>query len=98
MHRDAKELGVQGALVSICLYYNRPSAEGCFLHFEEVAKVGLPLILYHNPARTGVHLLSTHLARIDHLPNVVGIKDSSGSLDYVKELMQKTEVPNSLWG
>ncbi len=53
--RKAKELGVDGCLV-VVPYYSRPTPEGCIAHYTEVSKVGLPIIVYHHPGRTGVSL------------------------------------------
>src|SRR5579871_6510090 len=50
MTEAAKKVGVDGALV-VVPYYSRPTPEGCFQHFQAVAKVGLPIIVYHHPGR-----------------------------------------------
>ncbi len=88
----AKELGVDGALV-VEPYYVRPHPEGCFLHFQKICAVGLPIIYYHNPWRTGIKLPVSELARICTIPNLVAVKDCSGSLDYAIELMSQIAVP-----
>ncbi len=89
---DAKNLGVDAALV-IVPYYNRPTPEGCFLHFQEVSKVDLPMIVYHHPGRTGIKLTPKALARISELSSVVGIKDGATDLDHTLELLEQTSVP-----
>lgn len=90
--QDAKEAGVDGALV-IVPYYNRPTPEGCFLHFQELSQIGLPLIVYHHPGRIGIKLPVKTLARIAELPNIVAIKDATADLDYALELMHQIKVP-----
>lgn len=89
---EAAKAGVDGALV-VVPYYNRPTQEGCILHFEEVSKVGLPIIVYHHPGRTGIKLSVKTLARISELPCIAAIKDSTGDLDHAVELMQTITKP-----
>jgi 4-hydroxy-tetrahydrodipicolinate synthase len=88
----AKKVGVDAALV-IVPYYSRPTPEGCFLHFQAISKVGLPMIVYHHPGRIGIKLPVKALLRIAELPNVVAIKDSTADLDYTIELIHQTAVP-----
>ena len=90
--QKAKELGADGCLV-IVPYYNRPTPEGCYLHFESVASVGLPVIIYHHPGRTGVHLSAKNLAQIAKIPHIVAIKEASGSLNLIKELASLSSIP-----
>ncbi len=85
--KRAAELGASGALV-ICPYYNRPSQEGLFRHFTAIAEASpIPLILYNIPGRTSVNLLPQTLARICEHPNIVGIKEASGNLDQISEIL-----------
>jgi 4-hydroxy-tetrahydrodipicolinate synthase len=88
----AKKLGADGCLV-VVPYYNRPTPEGCFLHYQAIASVGLPIIVYLNPSRTGVHLSVEAVMRIAALPEVAMIKDCTGELQYVKELIAHTKKP-----
>lgn len=90
--REAKELGVDAALVMIP-YYNRPTFEGCLAHFTEVGKVGLPTIIYYHPGRTGVRLTTEQLAAVADLPCMAAIKDCSCSVDYLIELGKLTQKP-----
>ncbi len=89
--REAKEWGVEGCLV-VVPYYNRPTFEGCVRHFEEVAKVGLPMIAYHHPARTGVKLNIQTLLQIAQIENVVAIKEASGDMELAVELCAQVNV------
>ena len=92
MTRKAKELGAAGALATTP-YYVRPSAEGCYAHFREMAKVGLPLIFYHHPGRTGVKLNVKGIAKICSLPEVVAIKESSGDIELMAEVARTIDKP-----
>lgn len=79
----AKEAGCDGLLV-VNPYYNKPDQAGLQAHFTAVARAtDLPVILYNHPGRTGVSIEPDTLAELSRLPNVVGVKDSSGNLDLV---------------
>jgi 4-hydroxy-tetrahydrodipicolinate synthase len=77
------------AILSANPYYNKPTQEGQFEHFKAVAQaVDLPVMLYNIPSRTGVNLEpATVLKLIEAAPNIVGIKESSGSLAQITELI-----------
>ena len=75
-------------------YYNRPGQEGQYQHFKAVAEaVDLPVLLYNIPGRTGVNLEPATVLRLAELPNVIGIKESSGNLAQITELL--TTAPRS---
>jgi len=82
----AKEVGADGALV-VVPYYNKPTQEGMYRHFSVVADVGLPVILYNVPGRTGAGLAPKTIARLASHPHIVAIKEASGSLDQVSEIL-----------
>ena len=85
--KHAKTAGADGALL-ITPYYNKPPQEGLFRHFEAVAKaVDLPLILYNIPGRTSINMLPATVARLSHLETIVGIKEGSGSLQQVSDIL-----------
>ena len=85
--KHAKSVGADGALL-ITPYYNKPTQEGLFRHFEAVAKaVDLPQILYNIPGRTSINMLPTTTARLSQVPNIIGIKEGSGSLQQVSEII-----------
>ena len=90
--REAKELGVDAALV-IMPYYNRPTFEGCLAHFTEVSKVGLPAVIYYQPGRTGVSLTAQQIAALGDLPCMAAIKDASGIVNFIDELKVHTKLP-----
>lgn len=76
----AEALGADAALI-VTPYYNRPSQEGLFRHFEAVVhKARIPIIVYNVPARTGVDLSLETLERLAELPGVIGIKDATGDM------------------
>ena len=85
--KHAKAVGADGALL-ITPYYNKPTQEGLFRHFEAVAKaVNLPQILYNIPGRTSINMLPATTARLSQIPSIVGIKEGSGSLQQVSEII-----------
>ena len=88
--KRAKDLGVDGAL-AIIPYYNRPTFEGCFRHFEALDRCSLPFILYHHPMRTGTSLNAEQLAKLASFPYLIGIKEASGDLNLAARLRCLTE-------
>jgi len=88
----AKEAGADSALV-VTPYYNKPTPEGLFRHFEAVAKQGgLPVVLYNVPSRTSVDMLADTVARCAKVPGIIGIKEASGNVVRVAEI-QAAGVP-----
>ncbi len=85
--REAEELGVDGALV-VAPYYNKPSQEGLFRHFQKIAQsTSLPIMLYNIPARCGVDIGPDTVERLaGACGNIVAIKEASGSVERVSEL------------
>ena len=86
--RHAKTVGADAALV-VLPYYNRPSQDGIYRHFEAINDaVQLPVILYDVPSRTGVTIGVETMAQIAQMPNVVGIKDATGDLAKMSHMRQ----------
>jgi 4-hydroxy-tetrahydrodipicolinate synthase len=84
----AKKVGADAALV-ITPYYNKPTQEGLILHFSEVAKkVAIPIIMYNVPSRTGVNMLPPTVARLSKVKNIVGLKEATGDLKQVSEVLE----------
>ncbi|MCX6989941.1 MAG: 4-hydroxy-tetrahydrodipicolinate synthase [Chlamydiae bacterium] len=83
----AKENGADGCLV-IVPYYNKPTFEGCYEHFSRIANVGLPVIVYHHPGRTGIKFSAEQLSDLCLIPQVIGIKDASGDIQLAAEFMR----------
>ena len=85
---SAQKLGADGALL-ITPYYNKPTQEGLCQHFTAVAKeTRLPIILYNVPSRTSINMLPETVARLSKIENIVGIKEASGNLVQVSEIIQ----------
>ena len=86
----ASEAAGANALLHVTPYYNRPSQEGLFRHFEAIARsTRLPIILYNVPSRTACDLLTETVARLAELDNVIGIKDATGNLIRGGELIAR---------
>jgi 4-hydroxy-tetrahydrodipicolinate synthase len=82
-----KEAGADYALV-VTPYYNKPPPEGLFRHFEAVARQGgLPVVLYNVPSRTSVDMLPETIARCAHVPGIVAVKEASGSVVRVADIL-----------
>ena len=89
--KHAKAVGADGALL-ITPYYNKPTQEGLFRHFEAVAKaVDLPQLLYNIPGRTSVNMLPATTARLSQISSIVGIKEGSGSLQQVSDIIHRSK-------
>jgi hypothetical protein len=77
-------------IVSVCPYYNRPSQDGMLAHFTRIAEAtDRPILIYNIPYRTSVNLTNDTLLRLAELPNIVGVKDSSGTLAQSVELLRR---------
>lgn len=81
--------GIDGIL-SICPYYNKPSQEGLYQHFKAISQASpLPIVMYNVPGRTGVKMSAETTLRLAwECENIVGIKEASGSLEHVDEMIK----------
>lgn len=81
--------GIDGIL-SICPYYNKPSQEGLYQHFKAISQAcPLPIVMYNVPGRTGVNMSAETTLRLAwECKNIVGIKEASGSLEHVDEMIK----------
>ena len=81
--------GIDGIL-SVCPYYNKPSQEGLYQHFKAIAEASpLPVVLYNVPGRTGINMKSETTVRLaNDCENIVAIKEASGSLEQVDEIIK----------
>ncbi len=84
----AKKLGADAALL-VTPYYNKPTQEGLYRHYKAVADaVDIPVVLYNVPGRTAVNMLPTTVARLAECKNIVAIKEATGDLKQVSELIR----------
>jgi len=75
-----KKAGAEG-LLSVTPYYNKPTQEGLYLHYRAIAEsTDLPIIVYNVPGRAGVNVEPATLARLSAIPNIIGVKEASGSI------------------
>lgn len=86
----AGKAGADAALV-VTPYYNKPTQEGIFRHFEAVSRVGVPIVVYNIKGRTGVNIETDTLVRIAQLPLVVGVKEASGSIAQMMDVIAKVK-------
>jgi 4-hydroxy-tetrahydrodipicolinate synthase len=85
---SAKASGAD-AVLSVVPYYNKPSQEGLYQHYKTIAEaVDIPMILYNVPGRTVTNMLPATVARCAGIDNVIGIKEASGSLNQVSEVIR----------
>jgi 4-hydroxy-tetrahydrodipicolinate synthase len=85
--RAAEAAGADGALL-ISPYYNKPTQDGIYEHYRAVAEaVGIPLITYNIPGRTGSTIETNTLLRLSEIENIVAVKDATGSLDRVMDIV-----------
>ena len=86
--RAAEKSGADGALM-ISPYYNRPTQEGIYQHYRTVAsEVGIPIIVYNIPGRTGSKIEPETLARLAEIKNIAGVKDATGSVDQAIDVIR----------
>lgn len=86
--RQAQEMGADGALI-VTPYYNKPTQEGMYRHFKAISEaVALPIILYNIQGRTGQNLQTETLRKLVDLPNIVGMKESSGSIGQIGDVIE----------
>jgi 4-hydroxy-tetrahydrodipicolinate synthase len=83
----AQEAGADGSL-QVAPYYNKPTQEGLYRHFATIAEsTQLPLILYNIPGRTSVTISAETMARLAEIPNIVGVKDSTLSMNMISDVI-----------
>ncbi len=83
----AKKAGADAALM-ISPYYNKPTQEGIYQHFEKVAKaVDIPIILYNIPGRTASNIEPATIERLSRIDNIIGVKEASGSMKQVTDII-----------
>ncbi len=89
----AKSVGAAAALM-VNPYYNKPTQEGLYRHFMTIAdEVGLPIVLYNIPGRTGITMSAQTVARLYKHPAIVAIKEATGSMDMASEIAGLCDIP-----
>ena len=89
--KRAKELGADCCSI-ICPYFAQNSQESLYEHYSNVAEaVDIPIIIYNMPARTGINISYKTVSKLAQIPNIVGIKDSSGNFDNMLRYIEETE-------
>lgn len=96
--QKAAKLGLDGSL-QVVPYYNKPPQEGLYQHFKAIAEAtpDLPVMLYNIPGRTGQSLQVDTISRLAEIPNIVAIKEASGSLDHASEIRRATPSEFSIY-
>jgi 4-hydroxy-tetrahydrodipicolinate synthase len=88
--KKAEEAGVD-AVMLVVPYYNKPNQEGLYQHFKAIAEsTSLPVMLYNIPGRSVVNMSVDTVVRLSEIPNIVAIKDASGNLDTMTEIIART--------
>ncbi|HEY8489958.1 MAG TPA: 4-hydroxy-tetrahydrodipicolinate synthase [Dehalococcoidia bacterium] len=97
LSREAEQIGVDALLLTVP-YYNRPTQEGLYRHFEAIARsTRLPCILYNIPSRTGVNMTAETTVRLAQIPNVVGIKEDSGDFRQIATIVEHARGDFRVW-
>lgn len=87
--QEAEKLGADALLVTTP-YYNKPTQEGIFLHFEAIANaVSIPIIVYNVPSRTGQNIETSTLFRLKDVKNIQGVKEASGNILQIQDVIEK---------
>lgn len=97
MTREAEAIGVDGVLLTTP-YYSKPPQEGLFRHFEAIANsTTLPCIVYNIPGRTAVNVTVETQMRLAAIPNIAGVKESSGNLGQIAEICRQAPPTYRVW-
>ena len=97
LSQEAERIGVDGLLLTVP-YYNKPTQDGLYRHFEAIARATrLPCILYNIPSRTGVNMTAETTLRLSRVPNIVGIKEASGDLFQIARIIDDAGDEFRLW-
>jgi len=87
--KNAKDIGADGVLV-ISPYYNKPNRSGLVKHYTTLADLDIPVVMYNVPGRTGQNLLPEMVIELASHPNIVGIKEASGNISQVSQIIEGT--------
>ncbi|EAA0403338.1 4-hydroxy-tetrahydrodipicolinate synthase [Listeria monocytogenes] len=89
--KEVATLGGMDAVLIVAPYYNKPNQDGLYAHFAAVAEASdLPVVIYNIPGRSVVNIEPETIIRLAKLPNIVGVKESSGNLDNISKIIAET--------
>jgi len=88
--KAAKDIGADGVLV-ISPYVNKPNRSGLIKHFEKLADLDIPVVIYNIPGRTGQNLEPDLIAELAQHPNIVGVKEASGNIGQISRIIEETQ-------
>lgn len=93
----AKKMGADAALV-VTPYYNKPNDDGLLHHFEAAGDVGIPIIVYNIASRTGRNIPTPLMEKISKIPNIAGVKESSGDINQIGDVIREVAAPRRAAG
>ncbi len=95
--QQAEAAGVDGIML-VVPYYNKPSQEGMYQHFKVIAEsTALPIMLYNIPGRSSVNMCPETIIRLATIPNIVAVKEASGNLDAMADIIENTSADFALY-
>lgn len=90
MGKEVEKTGADAAMF-VTPYYNKPNQEGLYQHYKAIAEaVSIPILIYNVPGRTGTNITADTVERLSEIDNIVGIKEASGNLRQVSEMIKRT--------
>jgi 4-hydroxy-tetrahydrodipicolinate synthase len=97
LSQEAEQADVDGLLLTVP-YYNKPTQEGIYRHFEAVARAtALPCVPYNVPSRTSVNMTAETTVRLSRIPNIVGVKEASGDLAQIARIIENAKEDFRVW-
>ncbi|MBI4328290.1 MAG: 4-hydroxy-tetrahydrodipicolinate synthase [Chloroflexi bacterium] len=97
LSREAERLGVDGLLL-VTPYYNKPPQDALYKHFVAIAEsVSIPCVLYNVPSRTSLNMAPETTIKLSHVDNIVGVKEASGNLEQIAQIIEEAEEGFLLW-
>ncbi|HEY77599.1 MAG TPA: 4-hydroxy-tetrahydrodipicolinate synthase [Dehalococcoidia bacterium] len=95
--RGAEKIGVDACLL-VVPYYNKPSQEGIYQHFKNVAEsTSLPIIMYNIPSRVVVNMTVDTIVRLSQIDNIIGVKEASGNMEHVAQTLNNAREDFLIW-
>lgn len=89
--RFASDVGADGTL-QVTPYYNKPNQEGLLRHFTAIAEIGLPVVLYNIPGRSGIEIAVDTVAELSKHPKIVALKEAGGKVNRVSQVLSKCDI------